>query len=110
MSTVSFEYLQSIQGVANGLATLGADGTVPVSQLPDGLLNNYKGEFADADALTAAYPTASQGSYAFVTASGYYCWNAQLATPAWVSQSITATDYLSLTTEAKTGVNYIIVP
>lgn len=108
MSTVSFEYLQSIQGVANGLATLGADGVVPVSQLPEGLLNNYKGEFADEAAITAAYATAVLGDYAYNTeTASFWYWSPTLS--AWVNQEITATAYMALSDAAKKDVPYIII-
>lgn len=109
-SAVSLEYLTSIQGQPNGLATLDGTGKIPTAQLPATAIEVYLGVFANVSALTTAYPTAAQGNYAFVTGTGYYYWNAQLATPAWVSQSITATAYNALTTAGKTGVQYIIVP
>lgn len=108
-STISLEYLNSIQGSPNGLATLDENGIVPVSQLPDNLLNNYKGEFADEAALVAEYATATLGDYAYSTeTSSFWYWSPTLSE--WVNQEITATAYLALTADAKADVPYIIVP
>ena len=109
-SAVSLEYLQSIEGVANGLATLDGSGTIPISQLPGGAVETYKGEYATSVLLIAAYPTANLADYAYVTAtSSYWYWNKALGTPAWVSQEITATAYLALSVAERAAVPYIIV-
>lgn len=110
-SAISLEYLQSIRGQANGLATLDAGGKLPVSQLPDSAIETYKGEYADQAALTAAYPTAILADYAYVTSTlSFWYWNARLAAPAWVNQQITAADYTALSAAEKSVVPYIIVP
>lgn len=109
-SSISYEYLKSIEGAANGLATLDGSGLVPLSQIPD-TLEIFKGEFADNTALTTAYPTASLGNYAYVTStSSYWYWNKALAVPAWVNQQITATAYTALSNAEKAAVPYNIVP
>ena len=116
-SAVSLEYLQSLEGVANGLATLDSTGTIPASQLPTSAIDHFKGQFADETALEAAYPTGSLADYAYVTATNsFWYWNAGLtgtdtpSAPAWVNQDITDTDYLALSATAKAMVPYIIVP
>lgn len=107
-SQVSLEYLQSIQGVAGGIATLGDDGIVPLAQLPEGLVNNYKGEFADEAAITAALATAVKGDYTYNTeTSSFWYWSDTLSS--WVNQEITASAYMALTDAAKADVPYIII-
>jgi len=108
-SAISIEYLLSIEGQANGLATLDANGTVPTDQLPTIAINNFKGEFATAAALQTAYPTAKVADYAYVTATkSFWYWNIELDTAAWVNQEITTTAYNKLTDEQKAGLSYII--
>jgi len=110
-NAVSYEYLKSIQGVANGIPTLNSSGTIPTSQLPASTVNPFKGQFVDESALTTALPTASLADYAFVDDTGsFWYWNAGLSTPAWVDQQIEETDYLSLSDLAKGMVPYLIVP
>lgn len=110
-STISYEYLTSIEGVANGLATLDSNGKVPSSQLPPSALETYKGQFADPSALTLAHPTGSLADYAYVTStSSYWYWNSALSVPAWVNQEITSTAYTALSSAEKASVPYIIVP
>jgi len=110
-SAISLEYLNSIEGVANGLATLDGTGKVPIAQIPGGAIETYKGEFADTTALTTAYPTGNLADYAYVTADlAFYYWNSKLGTPAWVNQNITATNYALLSASEKSAVPYIIIP
>lgn len=110
-SAVSLEYLNSQKGVPNGLASLDGTGKIPVSQLPAGSVETYKGEFATEAALTAAFPTGATADYAYVTGTNsFWYWNSGLATAAWVNQEITATAYTALTAAAKARVPYIIVP
>jgi ribonuclease J len=66
---------------------------------------------ADAAALATALATGAIGDYAYVTAtSSYWYWNSALATPAWVNEKITVTDYNALTAAEKEGAPYIIMP
>lgn len=110
-SAISLEYLNSIKGAANGLASLDGTGKVPIAQIPGGAIETYKGEFADSTALTTAYPTGNLGDYAYVTADlAFYYWNSKLAVPAWVNQNITAANYALLTAAEKSAVPYIIIP
>lgn len=110
-SATSLEYLQSIEGVANGLATLDGSGTVPLSQLPASVINVYLGEYATEAALIAAYPTAALANYAFVTDTlSYWYWNRELTPAAWVNQQISAVDYEALTAAQQGVVPYIISP
>lgn len=110
-SAISLEYLQSISGAANGLASLGSAGTIPVAQLPDSVIPPYKGVYADQAALSAAYTSANHGDYAYVTdTASHWYWNPALTTAAWVNQEITAAAYSALTAEQKAAVPYIIVP
>lgn len=110
-SAVSLEYLQSIKGQPNGLASLDGTGKIPASQLPASSVEVYLGEYATDTALITAYPVAMLANYAYVdSTSSYWYWNKGLATPAWVNQQITATAYLALTAQAKASVPYVIVP
>lgn len=109
-SSISYEYLSSIKGSANGLASLDGSGKVPVSQLPSSAIETFKGEYGTSSALIIAYPTASLADYAYVdTTNSYWYWNKSLTTPAWVNQEITETNYLALSSAAKASVPYIIV-
>lgn len=109
-SSISYEYLKSIEGSNNGLATLGNDGKIPLNQLPNSVLETYKGEYATSSALITAFSTANLADYAFVTATNsFWYWNKSLTTPTWVNQQITETDYLALSAYAKSVVPYIIV-
>jgi len=116
-SSVSLEYLQSIQGAANGLATLDSTGAVPLSQLPPAIISPFKGEFADETSLETAFPVGTIAEYAYVDATNsFWYWNAGLTStdtpdaPAWVNQEITDTDYLALSATAQAMVPYIIIP
>ena len=110
-SSISYEYLNSIEGVANGLATLDGTGKVPLTQIPSGAVETFKGEYADLTALTTAYPTGNLGDYAYVTADlAFYYWNSKLTVPAWVNQNITLVNYNLLTASEKSAVPYIIIP
>ena len=110
-SAISLEYLNSIEGVANGLATLDGTGKVPLSQIPGGAIETYKGEYATSALLITAYPSANLADYAYVTATlSYWYWNKSLSTPAWVNQEITATAYNLLSDTEKASVPYIIIP
>ena len=110
-SAISYEYLNSVKAAANGLATLDGTGKVPLTQLPGGAIETYKGEYATSTLLIAAYPTANLADYAYVTAtSSYWYWNRALGTPAWVNQEISIAAYLLLTASEKSAVPYIIVP
>ena len=115
-SSVSLEYLKSLEGAANGIATLDSAGTIPISQLP-ATTNIFEGVFADAASLEAAFPTANIADFAFVTATNsFWYWNAGLtstdtpAVPSWVNQNITDVAYLALSTTAQAMVPYIIIP
>lgn len=109
-SAISLEYLNSIEGVANGVATLDGTGKVPASQLPSTAFETYKGDFATSAALIAAFPTAALADYAYVDATlSYWYWNKALDTPEWVNQQISAVNYSALSAEEKAAVPYIIV-
>jgi len=109
-SALSYELFVAKQGVANGIATLDGTGKVPVSQLPAAAIETYKGEYATAVLLAAAYPVASLADYAYVTAtSTYWYWNRALGVPAWVDQQITEAAYLLLTAAEQAAVPYIVV-
>lgn len=110
-SSISYEYLISIEGAANGIATLDGSGKIPVGQLPPGAIETYKGVFANSAELIAAYPTGATADYAFVTADlMYYYWNNALGTPAWVKQNVTVATYTALTAAEKAQVPYVIIP
>ncbi len=110
-NAISFEYLISLAGRTDGLATLDSTGKIPIAQMPSGAIDTFKGTYADEAALSEAHASSATGDYAYVTATAsYWYWNAALATPAWVNQEITATNYMALTPEAKKGAPYIIVP
>ena len=116
-SSISLEYLQSLQGAANGLASLDSTGAVPLSQLPSSVMGLFKGEFADETALEAAFPTATIADFAYVTSTNsFWYWNAGLMStdspdvPSWVNQEIIDTDYLALSATAQAMVPYIIIP
>jgi len=110
-SSVSYELFQAKQGVANGIATLDGTGKVPVSQLPNSVVETYKGEYATSVALIIAHSTGLLADYAYVTAtSSYWYWNAALIIPAWVNQQIIEAVYLLLTAAEKAAVPYIVEP
>ena len=110
-SAISLEYLNSIEGVANGLATLDGTGKVPIAQLPGGAIETYKGEYETLLALETEYPTANLADYAYVTADlAFYYWNSKMATPSWVNQNITVINYNLLSASEKSAVPYIIIP
>ena len=110
-SSISYEYLNSIEGVANGLATLDGTGKVPLTQIPGGAIETFKGEYADLTALTTALTTGNLGDYAYVTADlAFYFWNSKIATPSWVNQNITAINYNLLSATEKSAVPYITIP
>jgi len=110
-SAISYEYLNSIKGTANGLATLDGTGKVPLSELPEGAIETYKGEYATSALLIAAYPTSNLANYAYITAtSSYWYWNKALGVPSWVNQEIPIASYLLLSSAEKSAVPYIIVP
>lgn len=135
MAGLSLEYLQSLEGVVGGLATLVADPTsgaptLAAAQIPTSLQSltpAFKGIFANADGTSATslqvlQPTGNLGDYAYVTStSSFWYWNAGLATtdatspygigtgPQWVNQQITATNYAEIVTgDAQNMVPYII--
>lgn len=132
-NAITYEYLKSIEGVANGLATLDTntqvptselpvgqpngvaslddDGKVPLSQLPPiSSMSNFKGTFADETVLATDFPVGVTGDYAYVTSTlSYWYWNNELVTPSWVNQEITLTDYNLLSAEQKGQVPYILV-
>ena len=109
-SALSYELFEAKQGVANGIATLDATVKVPVAQLPDVAISTYKGVYADEAALIAAYETASQADYAYVTATlSYWYWNPLVATGSWVNQQIGETAYGALSDAQKGAVPYIVV-
>ena len=114
-SAISLEYLQSLQGAANGIATLDSTGVVPLTQLPASVMGLFKGQYVDSTTLEAAYPTATIAEFAYVTATNsFWYWNDGLTStdtpsePAWVNQEISATDYLALSVTAQSMVPYII--
>ena len=110
VSSVSFEYLKSIQGVPGGIPTLDGDGEIPEIQLPPSAVSPFKGQFADLLELTTAYPTANLADYAFVDdTSSFWYWNPGLTIAAWVDQEIAETDYAALSDLAKSMVPYIVV-
>lgn len=112
-SAVSLEYLLSIQGAPNGLATLDENGTIPLTQLPPSVVSgkSFKGEFDDQAALMTAYPTAELADYAFVNStSSFWYWNPRLAIPAWVNQLVTVEEYMALGPAENDVVPYIIIP
>jgi len=110
-SAVSYEYLDSIQGAANGIPTLDSGGKIPVGQLPPSAVSHFKGQFTTEAALIVAYPVAVLADYAFVTdTASFWYWNAGLTVPAWVNQEIEEDDYLLLTSAEKAMVPYLIVP
>ncbi|MFA6860473.1 MAG: hypothetical protein WCR30_03710 [Clostridia bacterium] len=109
-SAISLEYLQSIEGANDGLATLDSSGKLTISQLPPSAIETYKGQFATSAALVTAFPTGSLADYAYVTAtSSYWYWNAALVPAEWVNQQITETAYLALSVAERAAVPYIIV-
>ena len=109
-SSISYEYLVSIEGVANGLATLDNSGKVLTSQLPPEAIETFKGTYATSAALIAAHATGSLGDYAYVTeTSSYWYWNSGRDPAAWVNQQITAAAYALLSPEAQAAVPYIII-
>lgn len=110
-SAISYEYLQALFNVAEGIAKLDENTKILASQLPDDVISKYKGEYADEEALIAAYPTANRADHAYVEDSrSLWYWNSGLTTPAWVNQHITAAAYLALSSEARDAVPYIIIP
>lgn len=111
-SSISLEYLRSIEGAANGLATLDGSGKVPVSQIPTSALESpYKGSYADYLTLATAIPTGERADYAYVEDEEvFYYWNSELGSPSWIPQTITPTAYDLLTATQKAQVPYIIIP
>ncbi|MCL2839203.1 MAG: hypothetical protein FWE05_00390 [Defluviitaleaceae bacterium] len=116
-SAISLEYLKSIEGTPNGLATLDSSGLVPVSLLPPSVISHFKGQFATAASLESAVSTGTMADYAYVTATNsFWYWNAGLtssdtpSSPGWVNQNITDTAYLALSVTAQAMIPYIIVP
>ena len=110
-SAVSLEYLKSLLGADNGIATLDNDGLVPTSQLPPESASPFKGHYADEAELTTAYPLANIADYAYVDDSlSFWYWNDGLSTPAWVNQEIIEADYDLLSDLEKSMVPYLIVP
>lgn len=111
-SAISYEYLSSIEGSANGLATLDGTGKIPVAQLPTVALENpYKGSYADYITLATAIPTGSRADYAYVEDEEvFYYWNGELGSPSWVPQTIDTVSYNLLTTTQKAQLPYIIIP
>ena len=108
-SSISFEYLTSIEGANSGLATLDATGKLTAVQIPSGLVNHFKGSFALSTNLPA---TGEMADYAYVQGGaadmGFWYWNALLATQAWVNQKISTTAYNLLSDAEKSAVPYII--
>lgn len=111
-SAISYEYLVSIEGVANGLATLDGTGKVPVTQIPTVALESpYKGSYADYITLATAIPTGERADYAYVEDEEvFYYWNQELGSPSWVPQTIDTIAYNLLTTTQKAQLPYIIIP
>lgn len=108
-STEIFQPAVPGKGKANGVATLDSDTKVPLSQMPSGTINTYKGQYAASSNLITAYPTAALGDYAYVTGSNsYWYWNAALATAAWVNQEINEAAYRALSSAAISAVPYIV--
>jgi len=108
-SAVSYEYLTSIRGATGGVATLGSDSKVPVSQLPSSMVSVFKGTFATIVALNTAHTSGAIGNYAYVVEiSGFMYWNDELSL--WVAQEIEESDYLSLSDDEKACVPYLVVP
>jgi len=116
-NSVSYEYLQAIQGVPGGIATLDPNGEIPTTQLPDSAVSPFKGEYATEALLIAAYPTANLADYAYVyETTSFWFWNAGLLdsvgepAPAWVNQEIEETDYNALDAVEKSMVPYLVIP
>lgn len=111
-SSISLEYLRSIEGAANGLATLDGTGKVPVAQLPAvAIASPYKGSYADYVTLATAIPTGERADYAYVEDEEvFYYWNEELGSPSWIPQTIDTTTYDLLTAVQKAQVPYIIIP
>jgi hypothetical protein len=108
---VSIELLDSMIGAPNGIAALDATGLIPVSQLPAGTIETFKGQFATSALLIAAFPTGNVADYAFIDATAsYWYWNPFLATPAWVDQTITVAAWTALTALQQGAVPYILTP
>ena len=109
-SKISFAYLVSVEGTANGLATLGTDTKIPVSQIPtEYLVETFKGTYATEEALLSAHPVGALGDYAYITATAsYWYWNITLAS--WIDQKITVDLYNILSTDVKVVMPFIIVP
>ncbi len=61
VNTGGIAAINSARGAASGIATLDAGGKVPQSQIPAVALSEYKGDVADAAAMTAL--TAQQGDW-----------------------------------------------
>jgi hypothetical protein len=106
-SSVTLEYLQSIQGAPNGISTLDSTGKIPASQIPPTMHAFYGNYTALAD-LQAAYPTAEHGCYAYVGNVKYFY---SAADSAWTSSEITASAYGALTQAQKDAVpEWSIIP
>lgn len=126
-SAISYEFFQSKQAMPNGLATLDANGKIPLSQLPNfdlpttlpsstsevhfQSIQAYKGKYATIDELITSYPLAELADYAYVVSTySFWYWNEALEIPSWVNQQISETDYLILNSAAKLTVPYIVGP
>jgi hypothetical protein len=108
---VSIELLDSMIGAPNGIASLDNTGKIPLSQLPGGAIETYKGEFATSALLIAAHPTGNVADYAFVdVTASYWYWNSFLPIPGWVDQVITVAAWTALTPLQQGAVPYILVP
>lgn len=109
-SAVSLEYLQSIEGQPNGLATLDNNGQLPAAQIPP-TSELYKGEFPNPGALATAFPNAAQNNFAWVVSTETnWFWNDQLVPGQWVNSNIAIADYTLLTASQKAAVPYVILP
>lgn len=107
-NAISYEYLKSIKGTRNGLATLNSNGIVPRSQLPPDSRNPFRGTFATSNDLPQKSLFA--GSYAYVTGTqSFWYYNWLLDSPQWVNQNITATAYLALSEVDRSVIPYIII-
>lgn len=97
------------KGEAGGVASLDSEAKVPISQLPTGIVETYKGNYATSSALLSAHPTALLADYAYVTqTNSFWYWNTASAIATWVNQEISESAYNALGAPAKASVPYIV--
>jgi len=86
------DYILASKGLANGLASLGSDGKLTASQLPD---------LADDVIVVASYavlPATGTAGKIYITADNnkMYRWDSDLSTPDYVELSVDLSDYATL--------------